>query len=75
MGSLFGSRTPKKSKAELEQEKRMEEERKKAEEEKAKLIAAQEKQKKRKLKGLIGQRSLFARAGGRGFYDEGKEIT
>tara|TARA_R100000234_G_C4985139_1_gene172842 strand:+ start:596 stop:823 length:228 start_codon:yes stop_codon:yes gene_type:complete len=75
MGSLLGSRTPPKSKAELDQERRMEEERIKAEEEKAKLLAEQEKYKKRKLKGLIGQRSLFAKAGGRGFYDEGKEIT
>ena len=76
MGSLFGSRTPKKSEAELEQEKRLEEQRKAAEKEKAELLAKQEKQKKRKLKGLVGQRSLFARAGGRGFYDEtGKEIS
>ena len=76
MGSLFGSRTPKKSEAELEQERRLEEERKAAEKEKEELIAKQEKQKKRRLKGLVGQRSLFTRAGGRGFYDEtGKEIS
>ena len=29
--------------------------------------------KKRKEKGMVGMRSLFSRAGGRGFYQEGKE--
>ena len=33
-----------------------------------------EKRKKRFAAGKLGQRSLFARAGGRGFYSEGKEI-
>ena len=58
----------------LMQERRLKEEREAAEKEKAELLAKQEKQKKRRLKGLVGQRSLFARAGGRGFYQEGKEI-
>jgi hypothetical protein len=54
----------------------LKEEREAAEKEKEELIAKQEKQKKRRLKGLVGQRSLFTRAGGRGFYDEkGKEIS
>lgn len=74
MGSLFGSSKPRKSEYEIEQEKRLQEEQRIADEEKAKLEAAQEKRKKRKAKGLIGSRSLFARAGGRGFYYEGKEI-
>jgi hypothetical protein len=76
MGSLFGSSKPRKSEYELEQERRLIEEQKAADEEKAKLVAAEEKRKKRIAKGLIGSRSLFARAGGRGFYDEsGKEIS
>ena len=29
--------------------------------------------KRRKAKGLVGQRSMFSRAGGRGFYQEGKK--
>lgn len=76
MGSLFGSSKPRKSEYELEQEKRLQEQQEAAEKEQAELLAKQEKQKKRRLKGLVGQRSLFARAGGRGFYDEtGKEIS
>ena len=31
-------------------------------------------QKKRKAKGLVGSRSMFTRAGGRGFEYEGEEI-
>lgn len=65
-------RTPKYQRdPELEKElkeKREEEERIKKEQE-----AAMEKRKKRFEAGMIGQRSLFARAGGRGFYAEGEE--
>ena len=43
-------------------------------EEQKKLEAKEAKLKKRKAKGMIGMRSLFSRAGGRGFYQEGKEI-
>ena len=43
-------------------------------EEQAKLEAKEKKLKKRKAKGMVGMRSLFSRAGGRGFYQEGKEI-
>ena len=40
----------------------------------AELEAKDKKLKKRKAKGMVGMRSLFSRAGGRGFYQEGKEI-
>ena len=43
-------------------------------EEQKKLEAKEAKLKKRKAKGMVGMRSLFSRAGGRGFYQEGKEI-
>ncbi len=43
-------------------------------EEQEKLEAKEKKLKKRKAKGLVGMRSLFSRAGGRGFYQEGEEI-
>lgn len=43
-------------------------------EEQKKLEAKDKKLKKRKAKGMVGMRSLFSRAGGRGFYQEGKEI-
>lgn len=75
MGSLFGSK-PRKSEAELEQERRLAEQQAEEDRIKADLEAKQAKRKKRVEKGLIGTRSLFARAGGRGFYDEsGKEIS
>ena len=43
-------------------------------EEQEKLEAKQAKLKKRKAKGMVGMRSLFSRAGGRGYFQEGKEI-
>ena len=43
-------------------------------EEQEKLEAKEARKKKRKAKGMLGMRSLFSRAGGRGFYHEGKEI-
>jgi|VirMetMinimDraft_7_1064189.scaffolds.fasta_scaffold02509_13 hypothetical protein len=55
-------------------EKQMEEERIAAEKEKEELAKAEENRKKRFAAGKIGSRSLFARAGGRGFYQEGKEV-
>ncbi|BAQ86730.1 hypothetical protein [uncultured Mediterranean phage uvMED] len=55
-------------------EKQMEEERIAAEKEKEELAKAAEQRKKRFAAGKIGSRSLFARAGGRGFYQEGKEV-
>lgn len=74
MGSLFGSQ-PKKSEAELEQERRLKEQQDAEDKRKEELEAKELKRKKRISKGLIGSRSLFARAGGRGFYEDGKEIT
>jgi len=50
-------------------EKRRKEELKEQEE----LEKKEAKLKKRKEKGMVGMRSLFSRAGGRGFYQEGKE--
>jgi len=65
-------RTPKYQRdPELEKElkeKREEEERMAKEQEEA-----MEKRKKRFQAGMLGQRSLFARAGGRGFYTEGEK--
>jgi len=43
-------------------------------EEQEKLEAKEAKLKKRKAKGMVGMRSLFSRAGGRGYFQEGKEI-
>ena len=42
-------------------------------EEQRKNEEAKKKLKRRKAKGLVGQRSMFSRAGGRGFYQEGKK--
>tara|TARA_Y100000114_G_scaffold118600_1_gene113189 strand:+ start:4254 stop:4481 length:228 start_codon:yes stop_codon:yes gene_type:complete len=74
MGSLFGSRTPRKTEAEkeLEQERlrRIREE----EAERDRLALEAEKEKGRRAKGLVGMRSLFSRAGGKGFFYEGKEV-
>lgn len=42
-------------------------------EEQEKLEAKEKKLKRRKAKGMVGMRSLFSRAGGKGFYYEGKE--
>jgi hypothetical protein len=41
--------------------------------EQEKLEAKDKKLKRRKAKGMVGMRSLFSRAGGKGFYYEGKE--
>tara|TARA_R100001463_G_scaffold3989_3_gene15548 strand:- start:777 stop:998 length:222 start_codon:yes stop_codon:yes gene_type:complete len=43
-------------------------------EDQEKLEAKDKKLKRRKAKGMIGMRSLFSRAGGKGFYQEGKKI-
>jgi len=74
MGNLFS--TPKYTESESEKQLRLDrEERIKVEkEEQADLEAKEAKRKKRMAKGVIGMRSLFSRAGGRGFYAEGKEI-
>ena len=51
----------------------MAEEKKKAENEKAEIEAKEKKFKSRVDRGLVGSRSLFSRAGGRGFYTEGEK--
>lgn len=63
-----------KSASEKALEKQIEEERIAAEEEKKQLALAEERRKKRFAAGMTGARSLFTRAGGRGFYQEGKEV-
>lgn len=65
-------RTPKYQR-DPELEKQLKEQREEEERIKKEQEAAMEKRKKRFEAGMIGQRSLFARAGGRGFYAEGKE--
>ena len=42
-------------------------------EEQEKKEAADKKLKRRKAKGMVGMRSLFSRAGGKGFFYEGEE--
>tara|TARA_Y100000114_G_scaffold141066_1_gene146465 strand:- start:34 stop:255 length:222 start_codon:yes stop_codon:yes gene_type:complete len=42
-------------------------------EEQEKKETADKKLKRRKAKGMVGMRSLFSRAGGKGFFYEGKE--
>tara|TARA_R110000772_G_scaffold186768_1_gene297960 strand:- start:797 stop:1018 length:222 start_codon:yes stop_codon:yes gene_type:complete len=63
-----------KTESELALEKQMEEERLKAEKEKAEAEAKEKKYKSRVDRGLVGSRSMFSRAGGRGFYTEGEEV-
>jgi hypothetical protein len=65
----IGRRTP-----ESETDKQIRRQMKEEEAEKKRLLAAEEKLMKRYSRGLIGPRSLMSRAGGRGFYREGKEI-
>ena len=65
-------RTPKYQR-DPELEKQLKEQREEEERIKKEQEAAMEKRKKRFEAGMIGQRSLFARAGGRGFYAEGEE--
>jgi len=65
-------RTPKYQR-DPELEKQLKEQREEEERIKKEQEAAMEKRKKRFEAGMLGQRSLFARAGGRGFYTEGEE--
>ena len=65
-------RTPK-YKPDPELEKQLKEQREEEERIKKEQEAAEEKRKKRFAAGKLGSRSLFSRAGGRGFYSEGKE--
>ena len=67
MGSVFGGQKQDTSasdalRAEMEAERKAEEERAAA------LQAAEEKRKSKIARGIIGSRSLFGQAGGRGFF-------
>ena len=44
------------------------------EKERIKKEAKQTEYKKRIAKGMVGSRSMFSKAGGQGFYDEGKKV-
>lgn len=66
-------RTPK-YKPDPELEKQLKEQREEEERIKKEQEAAKEKRKRRFEAGKLGARSLFARAGGRGFYQEGEQI-
>ena len=74
MGSLFGSRTPRETEAERQLREDREERIREEEAERDRLEAEAEKQKGRRAKGMVGMRSLFSRAGGKGFFYEGKEV-
>ena len=73
MGSIFGTREP--AESEADKQPRLDIKKRKDEEEKEKLRIEKEeaRQKKRKDKGLVGSRSMFTKAGGKGFYYEGEE--
>jgi hypothetical protein len=62
-----------KTKSDPELEKQLKEQREKEERIKKEQEAAEEKRKKRFAAGKLGSRSLFSRAGGRGFYGEGEK--
>ena len=66
-------KTPKYQK-DPELEKQLKEQREEEERIKKENEAKEKKYKSRVEKGLVGSRSLFSRAGGRGFYTEGKEV-
>ena len=66
-------KTPKYQK-DPELEKQLKEQREEEERIKKENEAKEKKYKSRVDRGLIGSRSLFSRAGGRGFYTEGEEV-
>ena len=66
-------KTPKYQK-DPELEKQLKEQREEEERIKKENEAKEKKYKSRVEKGLVGSRSLFSRAGGRGFYTEGEEV-
>jgi hypothetical protein len=74
MGSLFGTRKPAESEADKQLRLDIEVRRKEEEKEKLRIEKEEARQKKRRDKGLVGSRSMFSRAGGKGFYYEGEEI-
>ena len=66
-------KTPKYQK-DPELEKQLKEQREEEERIKKENEAKEKKYKSRVDRGLVGSRSLFSRAGGRGFYTEGEEV-
>tara|TARA_R100000789_G_C3014847_1_gene152192 strand:- start:1209 stop:1433 length:225 start_codon:yes stop_codon:yes gene_type:complete len=74
MSSMFGSTKYRESEA--DKQLRLDIKKRKDEEEAERIAIEKEekRQKKRKDKGLVGSRSMFSRAGGKGFYYEGDEI-
>ncbi len=70
----MGFLKPKKYRPDPELEKQLKEQRQKEERIKQEEEDAREKRNKRMMSGKVGSRSLFARAGGRGFYQEGEKI-
>jgi len=66
-------RTPKYQR-DPELEKQLKEQREEEERIKKEQEAKEKKFKSRVDRGLVGARSLFSRAGGRGFYTEGEEV-
>ena len=57
-----------------ELERQMKERREEEEAEKKRKAEEDKERKWRKSEGMIGSRSLFSRAGGKGFFYEGKEV-
>jgi ribosomal protein L9 len=70
----MGFLKPKKYRSDPELEKQLKEQREKEERIKREQEEAAEKRKKRFAAGKLGTRSLFSRAGGRGFYQEGEQV-
>ena len=66
-------KTPKYQK-DPELEKQLKEQREEEERIQKENEAKEKKYKSRVDRGLVGSRSLFSRAGGRGFYTEGEEV-
>ena len=65
---------PDKSPRDPELERQMEERRIESEAEKKRLDEKKKEKKWRKEQGMVGSRSLFTKAGGKGFFYEGEEV-
>ena len=74
MGSMFGSTKYRESEDDRQLRLDIEERKKQEEAERIANEKEEKYQKKRKDKGLVGSRSMFSRAGGKGFYYEGEEV-
>ena len=74
MGSMFGSTKYRESEADRQLRLDIEERKKQEEAERIANEKQEKYQKTRTDKGLVGSRSMFSRAGGKGFYYEGEEV-